>query len=79
MKTLEAWEMYVKSKPLSPYTISNMSNTFKQLSAVYPELPMSAYEVNVYLTSLKLADTTVHMHRRHIVSVYKLFVKNRGH
>jgi integrase len=74
MKTLEAWKMYQDSKPLSPYTISNMTNTFKQFSITHPDLPVSAYEVNLFLASLKDADTTVHMKRRHIVSIYKFLI-----
>ena len=79
MKTLEAWKMYQEFKPLSPYTISNMTDTFKKLSSVYPELPVSAYEVNLFLTSLSKppynqAATTVHMHRRHIVTLLKFLI-----
>jgi hypothetical protein len=74
MKTMEAWEMYKKSNSLSPYTIDVMENTFKQLSSKLPELPISAFEVNQYLASLQLADITRHLHRRHIVSIYKFLI-----
>jgi integrase/recombinase XerD len=80
MKTLEAWKMYQDSKPLSPYTISNMSDTFIKLSTQYPELPISAFEINLFLTSLSKppyvqAPTTIHMHRRHIVSLLKFLIQ----
>jgi integrase len=74
MKTLESLELYKNSNSLSPYTVSNMTNTFKQFSDLYPELPASAYEVNLFLNQLRHADTTRHMMRRHIVSVLKFLI-----
>jgi integrase len=74
MKTLDAWNLYKKSNSLSPYTVSVMENTFRQLSVKSQELPVTAFEVNEYLASLQLADITRHLHRRHIVSLYKFLI-----
>lgn len=76
MKTFDAWQEYQNQNPLSPYTIANMQDTFEKLAKFYPELPKSAFKINTFLTALSkepysLAATTVHMHRRHIVSLLK--------
>ena len=76
MKTLEAQSYYLQIKKLAPSTQIGVRLTMKYLNEMFPELPDSSGQLDIFIKSLSetrhLADYSIKIHILRLKAVYHL-------